>query len=239
MYKYVCGLCPNTKFTRPARLGYRCLTSSEVYDNITGVLPYTCVHRCIRRNNCSLVNYDVRKNICFLSNDCCIYLEENLSFQVNYLSSTQHSDCLEWVASSKFEEITPVRFRNDGYVGRLRLSPHVLPGKYLRSHDKVWSVMGGNEVNGADLEILAVRLGCHVIWMPFRAGDTLPVEAVQGGYLSIESAPLFVVRGLVNGRNVSGYFDPLASLGYLALYGVNYVTDMEILVLLWALPWPW
>ena len=241
VYTYVCGLCPSTRFTRPALLGYRCLTDSEVYDNITGVLPYTCVHRCVRRNNCSIVNYNIQENICHMNNDSCTLLIADPLFQVNYLSSTYRSECLKWVAASDFEYITPVGVSSDGlptaYVSRLRWSSHVLPGKYIRSENKVWAGMNNVEVTGADFEILAVRPGCQVTWMPFRAGETLPVGAVKGGYLSKKIFPLFVIRGLTSYRFVilvPGYFDPGSDRGYLPLFRAQHVTDMDILVLLWV-----
>ena len=238
---YVYGLCPNTKFTRPALLGYRCLTDSEVYDNITGVLPYTCVHRCVKRNNCSIVNYNIQENICHMNNDACILLIADVSFQVNYLTNTYPSECLEWAAESDFDKITPVGVSNAGYhavyVSRLRWLSHVLPGKYIRSQHTVWAGLNGVGVSGTDFEILAVRPGCQVTWMPFHAGDTLPAGAVKGGYLSTVNSPVFVVRGLTSYPfviHVPGYFDPMADLGYLPLLNSQHVTDMDILVLLWT-----
>ena len=238
-YTQLNGLCVNTKFTRPALLGYRCLTTSEVYDNINGIQPYLCVHICIRRNNCSVVNYDIGKNTCHLNNDSCISLIADTSFQINYLSGISRSECLQWLDSFEVDDFTPVAVRRcevghpTCYVGRLRMPPHVLPGKYYPVRNRVYSVINGDYVYGSDLEILAVRPGCQVTWMPFRAGDTIPVGAVEGGYLSNRNTSLFVVRGQGSPSDtVPGYYDPVEAHGYLEYYGVLQVTDMDVLVLL-------
>ena len=135
-----------------------------------------------------------------LNNDFCISLIADISFQINYMSSIYRSECLQWLDSFEFDDFISVAvircevWHPTCYVGHLRMPPHVLSGKYLPAFNKVWSVINGNGVHGTDIEILAVHPGYQVTWMPFHAGDTLPVGAVEGGYFSNIIILLFVVH---------------------------------------------
>ena len=129
--------------------------------------------------------------------------------------------------SFEFDDFTSVAVRRcevghpTCYVGHLRMPPHVLPGKYLPAFNKVWSVINGNGVHGTDIEILAVHPGYQVTWMPFHAGDTLPVGAVEGGYFSNIIIPLFVVQGQVfSGNTVPSYCDPVGSNATWSIMGL-------------------
>ena len=242
---YLCTLiygdnCKN-KITRPALAGFRCTTEADT--NITLIEAHRCTYLCITRKDCSIVNYNVRENVCILSNGPCIVLEADEEFQLNYLGLTDRSECFRWLPSSAFDNSEMVSSLNCHpreamcHVGRLVSSSNVLPGKYLRDVLKVWTVFNGVNVNSVDSEsnqeILDVSAGCQVTWMPFRAGDAVPVVAVKGGFLASNGAILFVIKGSAETyTGIFGYYDPESAIGLLAHSGVVEVTDMELLVLL-------
>ena len=110
--------------------------------------------------------------------------------------------------------------------------PNILPGKYFREADNVWSVLKSDSINLANEELLGVRTGYQVTWMPFSAGDTVPVLAVEGGFLTSNGAVLYAMRAPIGQYTAIGYYDPISIIGHLSHSGMETVTDMELLVLL-------
>ena len=91
MQNFICGQNCNLKFTHPPINGYRCVTDFVTYrytDNIKEIQPYTCVHQCIRRPNCSIATYKIKENTCLLSNNVCTLVEVDDSYQLNILIMT-------------------------------------------------------------------------------------------------------------------------------------------------------
>ena len=200
---------------------------------------------CITRTECSIINYNIQQKVCILGKAPCIVLEADEAFQLNYIGIVDRTECFRWVPSSSFDNVETVSSPNchhrepNCYVGRLVSSFNVLPGKYLRDALKVWTVFEGANVNSVDSdsnkEILDVRAGCQVTWMPFRAGDAVPKGAMKGGFLASNGATLYVIRGSAETyTGIFGYYDPEANIGLIAHSGVESVTDMELLVVLWS-----
>ena len=229
------------KFTRPALYGYRCVTETEEITRIAGIPAHICNHQCIQRQECRIVNYNTRQNTCFLSKAGCLLLQQNDSFQVNIFGTKHHSECLRWepppppVGGDTSSIISNMCHQSqECSIGRLQTANAIVPGKYLHGSGDIWSIINGAEVANVGVkEILTVNNECQVLWMPFHAGDTLPLGAVRGGHLENSGTTLYVVRAGAGPTLIPlGFYDPVTALGYLAYYGVEEVTDMEILVLL-------
>ena len=234
IYGHIC----QQKHTYQELIGHRCVTDSEVYTNITGVPQHICTYECMIRIDCSIVNYNIEQNTCHLSNDACSVLERDQAFQVNYLGNVQRSECLQWIPTSALGSIGVV---SNPYchtisvvcdIGRIVASPNVLPGTYFGDGNRVWSMFDGNAFYSETGEILAVQAGCQVTWMPFSAGDTVPEGGVEGGFLASNGAILYVMRAPANQFIVFGYYDPVATIGYIPYTAIKTVTEMELLVLL-------
>ena len=164
---------------------------------------------------------------------------------MNHLGLIHRSECLRWLPTSSFENSETVisadchHLETVCYVGRLISSTNILPGKYLRELDKVGTVFNGDEVTHIDFssinEILDVRPGCQLTWMPFSAGDAIPTGAVEGGFLESNGATLYVIRAPAGPRTaIFGYYDPASNSGYVPHFGPVLVIEMELLVLLWT-----
>ena len=233
------------KLTRPELSGFRCVTGSEDYTDITGIAQHMCIYLCVRRNDCTIVNYNTEQNTCHLSNDPCVALQGDGVFQVNYLGSIHRNECLRWRPSSTFDDSATVSspkchdIQDICYVGRLMSSSNILPGKYLHDSGAIWAVLNGDVVGYIDSstmkQILDVHTGCQVTWMPFSAGDAIPIGAVEGGFLASNGATLYVIRADIDPyAGIFGYYDPQSKTGYLAHNGDVIVDEMDLLVLLWG-----
>ena len=242
---FISGHICQQKLTRPALVGFRCVTDSVVYMTIIGIEQHICTYECVIRKECSFVSYNIEQNICHLSNDTCVVLEADQAFQVKYLGNVHRSECLQWLPPATFDSIRTVGnplchdpFPTPCYVGRLLSASNILPGKYFLDPERVWTVLNGGSSYTGTMEILHVRTGCQVTWTPFNAGDVVPVGAVEGGYLSSSGANLYVMRAPFENYILIGYYDPNSVTGYMSYWGMKMVTNMELLVLLssWGFP---
>ena len=228
------------KITRPPLYGYRCVTETEEYISLTNIQQHLCTHQCMQRYDCRIINYNTRQRTCFLSQDGCVQLQRDGSFQVNVLGTISRSECLQWQSpppsgSGDFSVVQSDMCHQSQVcsVGRLKVGNFILPGKYLHSSGVLFQVLNGAEVGNGVKEILTVHHECQVVWMPFTASNTLPVGAIAGGHLDGGSA-LYSARARA-GRTLTplGFYYPfVTALGYLPYNGVHEITVMEILVLL-------
>ena len=238
LYIFICGNICQEKLTRLELVGYRCVTDSEVYMNITSVPHNICIYECMTRKDCSFFNYNIEQNTCHLSNHACGVLAADQAFQVNYLGNVYRSKCLQLLPTETSNSIQTVSNPScyygypTCYVDRLVSTPNILPGKYVRELNKVISVFNGDSFKAGTMEILDVRTGCQVTWMPFSAGDAVPVGAVEGGFLASNGATLYVIRAPIENFIVIGYYDPIDCFGYVSSNGMKTVINMELLVLL-------
>ena len=241
MHSFICGQNCNLKFTHRPINGYRCVTDFVTYrytDNIKDIQPYTCVHQCIRRSNCSIANYNIKQNACHLSNNVCALVEVDDSYQLSILLNDvlpRPTECFEWQPPPISQRVLKVTksqcFIHSGpcSVSRLKRGGRVLPGTYFHSAEKLYAADDGETTTIGDEEILTVRAGCLMTLVRFIAGDTIPVGAVVGGHLGDDNSKVYVVRR----RSEFGYYDPVSAQGYTPRYGDSGVTDeLDIVVLL-------
>ena len=157
-------------------------------------------------------------------------------YEMKYFGA-QGAQCLYWVPSDNLQLARAVYHDESQVVGRHMKSPDMLPGKLYVSGD-FYTVFNGNglrETTG--FEALQVNPKCHVTWIKYIAGDSLPDEAVIGGYLSAnDDSPhtdLYVIKAqTLDDRIEFGYYDPRAGSGYAEQQGVHTYSQMDMLVLL-------
>ena len=222
------------------REGSRCATDASVYINIASSLQHICVYSCATRSDCVFVNYDILNEICYLSNTPCYEYVPDEDFEVTYLMP-EPPICIKWVpytryASSNVMTANPcnvVSAYATCAVGRAVLSTDKLLGKYHDNVHKLWYVLGDDVIEKTDdLEILDVQEGCHVAWVPYSSGNTLPARAVVGGYISgggSADTDLYVIRGRALDYTVIGYYNPKTLRGHIGYDGPQELTDMEML----------
>ena len=247
VYVFLCGrvfgqTC-RQMFTHRPLLGVRCVTDTEIYSR-TSTRPHTCVNQCIRKDNCTVANYNMLSNTCFLSNDKCIRLRVDTEFYVSTIRSMKHREqCFRWVPIGQFDEASTFEspecymltvLLKPCHLGRLVYANNILPGKYEPLSDEVHSVLNGDKIEEGNKEIMDIDPGCPVLWVPFTAGSDIPDVAVKGGYLADSSTDLYVMRAVYeNDLLMFGYYDPMAAVGYLTYFGANEVTQMDLLVFVW------
>ena len=89
-------------------------------------------------------------------------------------------------------------------------------------HDSV--DCGGNDKPG---EFLILPSGSYK-WSSFTVGDTVPPDAVMGGYW-MDLSPLYIVKKTFSAATCSGYFSTAMAKAYIACSGKHNPSKMEIL----------
>ena len=233
------------KHTTSALVGHRCVTETEIYIPINGFERGHCILECMRRSPCTILNYNSMKNQCLLGNGTCVSLQPDAEYQVNVFSYRKRDGCLNWVSRADVSHpiATDACKWKPCLLGRLVSSLNMLPGRYRvdrRNRAQVISVLDGSNYREGDIEILNIESDCQVAWMSFTAGDAIPPHAVVGGYLASSGSALYIIMTQViqdgSLSTMYGYYDPMASLGYIAIKNTVYTDiQMVMLVLLWSI----
>ena len=165
-------------------VGYRCITAIEVYDQTLNTRSRLCRHQCISRDGCSVANYDVALGTCLVTQEKCIDVVTDLSFELTYFRSITKDECLRWVPISEFDINKAVTSEHCSYipehskchVGRLLSPSNILPDKFQPALPvrigEIWTVLNGVHANSAYQddtgEVLQVHSECNVFWKPFN-----------------------------------------------------------------------
>ena len=221
---------------RTSRTGVRCVIKNNSYGTSQGY--HQCIKDCLRKD-CPFVNYNEVKKSCELSQQDCSSLILDDRYNLTAFSPLA-ALCLEWVPAMESDtaNLIPVSQCHEDaifdvcYVGRLISGSHTLPGKYNGVDYSLWSSFNGQPYGGGVKEVLTVNTNCcQVAWIPYTAGNVIPIRAVVGGFLTTGSAAkLYVIRGQAVSLTLIGYYDPNTELGYLEYHGVHESTEMEMLV---------
>ena len=224
--------------------GEKCLVGNRTFVHDGLVDRHKCITDCMRRHQCQLINYNTDESQCVLSLEACTKLVPDERFNVVFVGPRLTAEqCLMWVSitehnasrmvSSNDCEHSGVFPDTECYVGRLKSTPHIIPGKYIpKLGMNIYSVLNGSLYKTGIKEILQLSPLCLVTWVSYSAGNVLPHRAVVGGYWGNENdSCLYIIRGPALGKTVIGYYDSAAHVAYVEFRGANEVTDMEILVL--------
>ena len=118
------------------------------------------------------------------------------------------------------------------YVSRVFERGIYLPGWWRPGLFGFRAVRPFRDFNGCDGdgkpgELLVFPAGCYQ-WSSFTIGDTVPSDAVMGGY-GMDLAPLYIVKKNFGIKTCSGYFSVATGKAYIVCDGKHSPSTMEIL----------
>ena len=219
------------------RLSQRCVTKNNTFIAQTRLDLHICIMDCVRRTQCLGFNYDLSQKKCYPFDEQCQSLETDEKFEMTFMGILAEL-CLKWLPPSNTVISTMVsmyRCHANGdystcHVARLLYGPNTLPGKF--DGFDVYSVLNGVKHYTGSREVLHVLPGCQVEWVTYNAGSPIPRWAVLGGYLANDSGSLlYVIRGVVYGYIVPGYYDSIKEEAYVDYDGPRRVDQIEMLIL--------
>ena len=97
---------------------------------------------------------------------------------------------------------------------------------------KLWANMEGIQVGPFkrpeyDIEFLFKDNACSLEWMPYTAGELLPLGAVTGGHL-VDEITTYVAKVIYHGQDSFGYYNLKSAVAYFESRGVHTAISMDI-----------
>ena len=180
------------------------------------------------------MSYNPVTSTCLLAEQPCVKAEKRDDFMLMIFRPQEHVDCVVWVRDKY--GVVPHRMLtgpHNGQVGRVSVGNDLLVGQ-AGLHGQNWHTYiahNGNQIYFRNEDLLTVHHNCTVAWLPYKAGDTLPMNAITTGMLA-------------NGRRLHSSISWYAAVSlwrigsyaegdtaaYFAHSGSNAVTEFDILV---------
>ena len=219
-------------YTNRTLHGLRCVTSATT--DVRQTARPQCVWRCLRKKICHYINYNSETGQCELGLGDCESLQPAVGVMVHAYGPPRLG-CIYWLPSQNVEGEPSQGQGGVRYAGCLE-GQYGSIGTFNMDGRSFWANMEGEHIGPifeADqtIEILTKHPACPVPWMPYTAGEPLPVGAVTGGHLA-DGSTTYVARLIHNGEMVFGYYNSRSAVAYYQFYGPQTTTSMDILVFL-------
>ena len=182
--------CNSRYITRPVD-GYSCHLS--VFKDINNAQFQQCIHACMGSTMCRTLSYNHAGKHCLLAEQACVSAEMSDGFSMMIFRSTPYLQCLNWMTfSCNYDNKhgyperavqTPMQRNRMAAVARGFIDDQLLivwstTYRYiayvLDSQQNIRTISGS-------YDILVVDNACSTAWVPYSAGEPIPVGAVVAG----------------------------------------------------------
>ena len=182
--------CIPRYITRPID-GYSCHIS--VFRNISDIQFQQCIHACLGSKLCWTLSYHNAGKHCLLADGACVSAERRDGFCMMILSTTRFQQCLHWIPFNgtygydhgypQRAVQTPMRNNRVATVARSITDDGLLTGRSTSYRYEAYvldSQQNTFKISGS-YDILVVDDACSTAWVPYSAGEPIPVGAVGAG----------------------------------------------------------
>ena len=150
------------------------------------------------------MSYNRMTSTCLLNKQPCVKAQKHDDFMLMIFRHQEHVDCVVWVRDEY--GVVPDRMLtgpNNAQVGRIWVGNDLLVGQAYKPGESwnTYIAYNGNQIYFRNKELLTVHPNCSMAWVPYRAGDALPMNAIVTGMLA-------------NGRHLYSSLSWYAALGY-------------------------
>ena len=221
-------------------------SESSVLDTHYMVTQSRCLVLCMRLTDCQAFQFHHDESRCELLPPPDYCLPQNVTYGMTYIELNTCGQYpprraflpptynWHWVSSGSnlSDALTMEHWGVIRYVSRVFDRGIYLPGwwkpdqigfRAIRPHRDSASC-GGNDKPG---EFLILPTGSYQ-WSSFSVGDTVPSDAVMGGYW-MDLSPLYIIKKTFVAVTCSGYFSTAMEKAYIACNGKHNPSTMEIL----------
>ena len=222
--------CKQRHTNRPLN-GFRC--NGQPFTSPRGVTQASCVHACVTSPSCSM-SYNPVTSACLLAAQPCVRAEKHDDFMLMIFRHQEQVDCIVWVRDQY--GVMPDRMLtgpDDAQVGRITVGGNILVGQAYKPGDNwnTYIAYNGNQIVSRNEDLLTVQPNCTVAWVPYKAGDTLPMNAIVTGMLA-NGRRLYssLSRHKPAGYLRVGSYAKGDTAAYYAHIGSNAVTEFDVLI---------
>ena len=223
----------NHNYAGQSIYGYRCISSDNSVVRLWQTARPQCLWKCLRLETCHYINHNYDTGMCDLGFAKCESLTSMTDSTIHVFGPPRET-CAHWGSSHG-----PGHVLVEGqdwtvlYLARMIKDGTLVVGKYDNPQRRFFANNEGVLVieTNEGIELLTMDLTCTLLWMPYIAGDLLPVGAISGGRL-LDGSITYVCKIIQGDHLVFGYYNIESELAYYELGGVHTTTSMEILLLL-------
>ena len=206
---------------------------------MTFPLKHECTLTCAQKSTCAATNYNTSDNTCSLLPATCP-VARNDPVMVYTIFNTNRDHCVEWqayIAGMAEDKRWATTKYDNGFrvVARLAVNGDLNPGYLAQPNQRCFSAASNQEISTVTgCQLLRVREGCTLAYVPYTAGDTISNDAV-----AIEGTADGTMRHIAviedprkPGKAVTGYYiagDAGAIYGH---YGAWYTSQMQFVLVL-------
>ena len=219
--------------------GRYCIGKGTVTHNL---LPHQCRYLCLQSSR-KAYNYNITEGTCTQFTSPCpqAYTHPVMEFVV--FRETPVNQCYEWVPYSPDDPLDERMITIDSswcIVSRLQISGSNVVGYFHTRYSTCYSNLEGDDhdyssKHGYLCDRLRIREGCTIFWVPYKAGEPLPLQAVIGSVMANGDVAYVVKFECVcNGEvvSISGYHTEGATHAIGGYYGTRYSTAMMMMIVL-------
>ena len=217
---------------------------------IMALLTRQCMLKCVQIRPCMAFNYRSYDGQCvLLAKETCLI--PNIAPGWKYISLATCQNRAPWRSIRpdnygwNWTQLDDPQSRNDvigvtanrpsRFVGRIFYKGLYLPGwgQKKKGESKVRAVDPTEETKASCLaggEYIILGDDFMHQWIPLEVGGKVPENAVLAGY-DPNFSPLFIVRALINGIPVSGYYHPGTKMAHFIFGRAQKSTNLKILTI--------
>ena len=217
----------------------------EGYDAIIpwSISFHECKWLCIQKPTCTATNYNTSESTCTLLSVPCLQASSDILMVHTLFSDVPRDLCLEWVdytpgmPTDKRWALTKVGGDDlQRVVAKMTYNGDIYPGYMSPPHSKCFGAIGFVTFissQGYRCQLLRVKAGCTISFVSYRAGDTLPPDAVGLRSLSDDTIRyIAIVEPTASpGRFIGGFFTDGAPEVFINYGGNLQESQMQLLLI--------
>ena len=229
------------KYTNLPLNGYYC--NGHEYAQTDKVTEDICKQACFQSGECGAMSFNPVGDTCLLTTQPCSLATKHNEYRLMVFRLQQYVECAVWVGDQA--GIVPDRIvttGSAGYVARIAVDGNVLVGNGNKPGEN-WNTYiahEGQQIYYPNQDFLTVHPNCTMVWIPYTAGDLLPMNAIVTGMLA-NGRRLYSSRSWHPPGNtwVAGAYAEDDTAAYYPYSGSNAATSFDILVFVWLTVYWW
>ena len=178
-------------------------------------LRHHCRYMCIQLNDCKAYNYNATDGTCLGFTSPCAEALDDPIMEYMVFREKPADQCYEWVQYNSGDAIDQriIYIRANMVMSRIQRAGQENVGYLVESHRNCYAVWLGSEFDsrsGYPCQLLRIKEGCTIFWVPYIARDPIPPRAVVAGQTANGDRVFVTKFNFRSGHYVEGAADSIS-----------------------------
>ena len=152
-------------------------------------LHHHCRYMCIQSKSCKAYNYNVIDGTCLRFTSPCAEALDDPIMEYMVFREEPADQCYEWVQYNAGDTIDQriIHVRENIVISRMQRAGQDIVGYFVKPQRTCYAVWMGSQFgssSGYPCQLLRIKEGCTILWVPYIARDTIPPRAVMAGQMA-------------------------------------------------------